>query len=56
MQDESSQLAVRVLDPQRGEEILDLCAAPGGKSFTIAEQMENEGSLLSCDIMRIKST
>ena len=50
MQDESSQLAVRVLDPQRGEEILDLCAAPGGKSFTIAEQMENEGSLLSCDI------
>lgn len=50
VQDESSQLAVRVLDPQRGEEILDLCAAPGGKSFTIAEQMENEGSLLSCDI------
>ena len=39
-----------MLDPQRGEEILDLCAAPGGKSFTIAEQMENEGSLLSCDI------
>ena len=50
VQDESSQLAVRVLDPKKGEEILDMCAAPGGKSFTIAERMENEGSLLSCDI------
>ena len=50
VQDESSQLAVRVLDPKKGEKILDMCAAPGGKSFTIAERMENEGSLLSCDI------
>ena len=50
VQDESSQLAVRILNPQKGEHILDMCAAPGGKSFTIAEQMENEGSLLSCDI------
>ncbi len=50
VQDESSQLAVRVLDPKKKEQILDMCAAPGGKSFTIAEQMENEGSLLSCDI------
>lgn len=54
VQDESSQLAVRVLDPQKGEEILDMCAAPGGKSFTIAERMENEGSLLSCDIYEHK--
>ena len=48
--DLSSQLAVRVLDPKKGDKILDMCAAPGGKSFTIAERMENEGSLLSCDI------
>lgn len=47
VQDESSQLAVRVLDPKKGDKILDMCAAPGGKSFTIAERMENEGSLLS---------
>ena len=54
VQDESSQLAVRVLDPKKGEEILDVCAAPGGKSFTAAERMENEGSLLSCDIYEHK--
>lgn len=50
VQDESSQLAVEILDPQRGERILDLCAAPGGKSFTIAEKMENIGTLVSADI------
>lgn len=50
VQDESSQLAVEILDPQKGEAILDLCAAPGGKSFTAAEKMENTGLLLSRDI------
>ncbi|MGN0136787.1 16S rRNA (cytosine(967)-C(5))-methyltransferase RsmB [Anaerotignum sp.] len=54
VQDESSQLAVRILDPQKGESILDMCAAPGGKSFTTAETMENEGRLLSCDIYEHK--
>lgn len=54
VQDESSQLAVKILDPQKGESILDLCAAPGGKSFTAAEIMENEGRLLSGDIYEHK--
>ncbi len=54
VQDESSQLAVKILDPQKGERILDMCAAPGGKSFTTAEQMQNEGRLLSCDIYEHK--
>lgn len=54
VQDESSQLAVKILDPQKGESILDMCAAPGGKSFTMAETMENEGRLLSCDIYEHK--
>lgn len=54
VQDESSQLAVKVLDPRKGESILDMCAAPGGKSFTTAETMENEGRLLSCDIYEHK--
>lgn len=54
VQDESSQLAVKILDPQRGESILDMCAAPGGKSFTAAETMENEGKLISCDIYEHK--
>lgn len=50
IQDESSQLAVRILDPQKGEQILDICAAPGGKSFTAAEEMENTGRVVSRDI------
>lgn len=54
VQDESSQLAVKILDPQKGESILDMCAAPGGKSFTTAETMENEGTLISCDIYEHK--
>ncbi len=54
VQDESSQLAVKILDPQKGESILDMCAAPGGKSFTTAETMENEGKLVSCDIYEHK--
>ena len=54
VQDESSQLAVKILDPQKGESIMDMCAAPGGKSFTAAELMENEGKLVSCDIYEHK--
>ncbi len=54
VQDESSQLAVELLDPQKGEAILDLCAAPGGKSFTIAEKMENTGNLVCGDIYEHK--
>ncbi|NCC16437.1 MAG: 16S rRNA (cytosine(967)-C(5))-methyltransferase RsmB [Clostridia bacterium] len=54
VQDESSQLAVEILNPQKGEAILDLCAAPGGKSFTIAQKMENSGKLVCGDIYEHK--
>ena len=50
VQDESSQLAIQVLDPQKNEKILDICGAPGGKTFTICERMENQGQVVSCDI------
>lgn len=50
VQDEASQLCVEVLGALPGEEILDTCACPGGKSFGIAMRMENRGSLLSCDL------
>ncbi len=49
VQSEPSQIISRALMAGRGEKILDLCAAPGGKSITIAQYMQNDGELLSCD-------
>lgn len=50
VQDLASQICCHVLDPQPGERIADVCAAPGGKTFTIAERMENRGEVISCDV------
>ena len=50
VQDLASQLCCKELDPQPGETILDLCSAPGGKTFTIAEMMNNEGKVLAFDL------
>ena len=50
IQDLSSQLCCRILNPKRGHTVIDACAAPGGKSFTAAELMENEGKIISCDL------
>lgn len=54
VQDAAGTVAVALLDPQPGEFVLDCCAAPGGKSFAIAERMENTGRLISCDIFAHK--
>ena len=54
VQDTASQLDVLALDPQPGEEILDLCAAPGGKSFAAAARMKNEGRIIACDVYESK--
>lgn len=54
VQDTASQKAALVLAPKKGERILDMCAAPGGKSFTMAEIMENSGEIISCDMYEHK--
>ena len=46
----SSMIAVRALDPQPGSRVLDMCAAPGGKTGYMAELMGNSGSITACDI------
>ena len=43
-----------VADPKPGSTVLDCCAAPGGKSFAMAEKMQGKGSVTSCDIYEHK--
>lgn len=50
IQDISSQNCALSLSAIKGERILDVCAAPGGKSFTIAQDMEDCGEIVSCDL------
>jgi 16S rRNA (cytosine967-C5)-methyltransferase len=50
VQDDSSRLCVEALNPQEGENVLDACACPGGKSFASAIAMKNVGSITSCDL------
>ena len=54
VQDPSTLLAVHELDPQPGETVLDLCAAPGGKTTYIAQLMQNRGRLIAEDLNRIR--
>ncbi len=54
MQGLASAQAVKALTPQKGQLVLDLCAAPGGKSTLIAQLMENDGEIIACDIYEHK--
>ncbi|MCI1966530.1 MAG: 16S rRNA (cytosine(967)-C(5))-methyltransferase RsmB [Oscillospiraceae bacterium] len=49
IQDLSSQILCALIAPQPGETIADVCSAPGGKTFTLAERMENRGRVLAFD-------
>ena len=54
VQDESSRVASEVLMAKSGDTVADVCACPGGKSFSIAIDMENKGALYASDLHESK--
>ena len=50
VQDAAAKLVTYAAGFEKGQDVLDVCAAPGGKSFAAAFAMENEGHILACDL------
>ena len=50
VQDLASQLCCMLLGEAENSVVYDVCAAPGGKTFTIAQHMKNTGKIISCDL------
>lgn len=49
VQDEASQLVSYIVNPLPGNLVVDLCAAPGGKTLHMSEMMQNKGKILAVD-------
>lgn len=54
VQDVSSQIAVKALGATEGARVIDVCAAPGGKSIGLAIEMKNRGEVFSFDLHKSK--
>lgn len=55
VQDSAAYNAARVLEPKSGDTVIDMCAAPGGKTTHMAELMGNCGKIIACDIHEHKT-
>ena len=55
IQEPSAMMAVELLNPRAGDKVLDMCAAPGGKSFHAINLMQDKGLLISNDIHPIRA-
>ncbi len=54
VQDEASRITAMALGAKAGETVVDTCACPGGKSFSLALDMQNEGALYAFDLHKNK--
>lgn len=54
VQDVSSMLVAEVADPKKGDYVIDLCAAPGGKSLHMGDKMEGYGTVDARDVSQYK--
>ncbi len=54
VQDESSMLVGKIINPKAGDLIIDVCSAPGGKATHLAEMMGNKGKIIARDIHKHK--
>lgn len=55
VQDMSSQLCCRIAGARPGDTVVDCCAAPGGKTFTLSQYLDNQGNITSCDLYEHKT-
>ncbi|MEG0378678.1 MAG: 16S rRNA (cytosine(967)-C(5))-methyltransferase RsmB, partial [Eubacterium sp.] len=56
IQDQGAMVAARLLAPEPGERVLDMCAAPGGKTTHLAELMGNTGEIIARDVFASRIT
>ena len=54
VQDEASMIATEILEPSENDTVIDICAAPGGKTLATAELMAGTGKVISCDVYEHK--
>ena len=50
VQDESGQMVAEIMDPKENCSILDMCAAPGSKTFHMASKIQNKGKIVAIDL------